>query len=75
MKVNTDKSHHLMSGNKTVANIDNNRIESANTRKLLGITIDSKLTFDTRINKICKKKTQKRNALVRISNYMALNKR
>ena len=41
MKVNSDKSHLLMSGNKTVANIDNNRIESEDIHELLGITIDS----------------------------------
>ena len=41
MKVNSDKSHLLMSGNKTVANIDNNRIEFEDIHELLGITIDS----------------------------------
>ena len=41
MKVNSDKSHLLMSGNKTNANIDNNRIESEDIHELLGITIDS----------------------------------
>ena len=47
-----------MSGNKAIANIDNNRIKSENIHKLLGIAIDSKLTFETHINKLYKKASQ-----------------
>ena len=35
MKVDGDKSHLLMSRNKAVANIDNNRIESEDILELL----------------------------------------
>ena len=55
MKVNSDKSHLLMSGNKAITNIDNNRIEYEDIHELLGITIDSKLTFEIHTNKLCKK--------------------
>ena len=38
--------------------------------KLLGITIDNKLSFDAHVNNICNKVSQKVNALTRISNYI-----
>ena len=44
-----------MSGNKAITNIDNNRIEYEDIHELLGITIDSKLTFEIHTNKLCKK--------------------
>ena len=75
MKVKGDKSHLLMSGNEATANIDNNRIESEDIREVHGTTIDSKLTFKTQINKLCKKVRQKLNALPRISSYMTFAKR
>ena len=46
MKVNSDKSHFKMSGNKkAITTIDNNCIKSQDVHELLRITIDSKLTF------------------------------
>ena len=46
MKVNTDKSHLLISGNvQATAKIDSNCIESEKEQVLLGITIHSNLTF------------------------------
>ena len=76
MKVNSDKSHLLMSGNLTfLSNVDNNVIESENQQELLGILIDSNLTFKGHINNICKKASQKLNALARISPYMDIQKR
>ena len=38
--------------------------------KVLGINIDSKLTFENHINRICKKASAKVNALSRISYYL-----
>ena len=47
MKVITGKSHFLISGsNKLTANIDGNVIESEDNQILLGITIDSNLSFN-----------------------------
>ena len=44
MKINTGKSHQLLSGNSTAtATIGNGYTESDNEQVLLGITIDSKL--------------------------------
>ena len=54
MKVNTDKSHLLMSGNKPITNIGNKRMKSEDIYKILEITIESKLTFETHINKFFK---------------------
>ena len=46
MKVNTGKSHLLLSGNsRASATIDNSYIESEDEQVLLGITIDSNLTL------------------------------
>ena len=51
MKVNTDKSH-LSSGNtQLTSNIDNNLIMSEKEQMLLGITIDSNLSFEEHIKK------------------------
>ena len=76
MKVNTDKSHLLLSGNVSLtSNIDNKLIESENEQVLLGVTIDSNLSFEKHINNLCKKASQKLNALARISGYINLQKR
>ena len=76
MKVNTGKSHLLLSGNsRATATIDNSYIESEEQQVLLGITIDSNLTFENHINSICKKARQKLNALARIAPYMNIQKR
>ena len=76
MKVNTDKSHLLLSGNASLtSNIDNNLIKSENQKVLLGVTIDSNHSFENHINNLCKKTSQKVNALARISGYINLQKR
>ena len=60
MKVNSGISHLLVSGNvRATAKIDNNYIESKKEQMLLGITIDSNLTFENHINTICKRASQK----------------
>ena len=71
MKVNTGKSHLLLPGNsRATAMIDNSYIESEDEQVLLGITIDSNLTFENHIRNICKKASQKLNALARIAPYI-----
>ena len=53
MKVNTGKSHLLLSGNSiATANIDSSYIESEDGQVLLGVTTDSSLPFETHINSI-----------------------
>ena len=76
MKANTDKSHVLLSGNSNLsANIDGNVIESEGNQVLLGINIDSNLSFNKHINNLCKKASAKRNALARIAGYVDFPKR
>ena len=76
MKTNTDKSHLLLSGNSNLtSNIDGNVIESEGNQVLLGITIDSNLSFNKHINNLCKKASPKLNALARIAGYMDFPKR
>ena len=53
MKVNTGKSHLLVSENvRATAKIDNNYIESEKEQVLLYTTIDSNLTFENHFNNI-----------------------
>ena len=76
MKINTDNSHLIMSRNKSiVAKIDEFDIQSENQQELLGIVIDSNLTFEDHVSKICKKASQKLNALARVSSYMDIHKK
>ena len=76
MKVNTSKSHLLVSGNvRATAKIDNNYTQSEKEQVLLGITIDSNLTLENHINNICKSAIQKLNALVRVAHCMNMQKR
>ena len=71
VKVNSDKSHLLVSGNvRATAKIDNNYIESEQEQMLLGIMIDSKLTFENHVNNIYKRASQKLNSLARVASYM-----
>ena len=72
----TDKSHLLFSGNvRATCKTDNNSIEYEEEQVLLGITIDSNLTFENHINNIFKTATQKLNALARVVPYRNIQKR
>ena len=76
MKVNTGKSHLLLSRNsRATPTIDNSEIVSEDEQVLLGITIDSNLTFENHIRNVCKKASQKLNALARIAPYMNIQRR
>ena len=75
MKANTKKSHLLSGSNMLITNIDGNDMESEDNQILLGITIDSNLSFNKHINNLCKKASARLNALARISGYMDLPKR
>ena len=58
MKSNADKCHLLVSSNEKVTiKIGSHEIEIANTKreKLLGVHLDSGLSFDYHISEICKK--------------------
>ena len=64
MKANPDKYHFLLTGtNELTLEIDQCQIKSSKEEKLIGITIDNKLSFDAHVNNICNKNFQKINAL------------
>ena len=76
MKANPDKCHLLVTGNYEVsANINEFEIESSKKEKLLGISIDTTLSFEHHITSLCKKASQKLHALARIAHYMDFEKR
>ena len=75
MKANADKCHLLVTGNYEVsANINEFEIESSKKEKLLGISIDTTLSFEHHITSLCKKASQKLHALARIAHYMDFEK-
>ena len=55
--------------------IKESAIESSNSEKLLGVTIDNKLSFDDHITILCRKTSQKLHALSRVASYMSFDKK
>ena len=51
-------------------NFENISIENSKEERILGLTIDNKVSLDNHVEKICKKASQKTCALSRISNYL-----
>ena len=71
MKANLDKCHFICSSSvKTSIMIENKQIRNSSCEKL-----DSKLTFQSCIDNICKKASQKLNAISRMTPYMDFNKK
>ena len=76
MTANPDKCHLLLSTNQNkFTNINSNAIFNSSSEKLLGITIDTNLKFEIHVNNLCKKASQKLNALTRIASLMDVDKR
>ena len=70
LKANPDKFHLLLSdpSEELTIKIDNVEHKNSKSQKLLGITIDNKLTFNDHVTEICTKASQKLHALSRVSN-------
>ena len=69
MKLNSKKCHLLICGHKyeiMIGNINNAKVIESTDVKLLGVLIDSKLTFNVHMGNICKKASNKLNALSRL---------
>ena len=71
MKANPDKFQAIAVGKRTkdeniTFNLDNNIIHCEDHVKLLGVTIDFKLSFDLHISNVCKKASRQLNVLKRI---------
>ena len=71
MKANPDKSHLLISCKdlNLPPIIGGNVIPNENNVKLLGVTFDNFLSFDTHVSSLCNKATQKLHVLSRVSWY------
>ena len=76
MQGNTDKCHVLVSASQKLhVNICTSQIENSKHEKLLGVNIDSKLSFEKHPNIICSKARAKINALGRVAPFMNIEKR
>ena len=78
MKANADQFHFISissSDESCTAKIADFSIKNSTEGKLLGVTFDSKLSFESHVTSLCKKASQKLHALARISHYMDSNKR
>ena len=73
---NLSKCHVLLSTDKQVhVNIGTAQIESTQNEKLLGITIDSKLSFDKHVQQICSRASAKLKALAGIAPFLNITER
>ena len=71
MKSNPDKCNLICSTSKKASLIvENKEINNSTHERFLGVTIDSKLSFNAYIDHICKKVSLKLNALSRITPHL-----
>ena len=78
MKVNPEKFHLLISGrdhDTITLNIGGEVIVEKHAKDLLGVTLDTKLSFNEHVKSICKKAGTKLNALSRICKILPFRKR
>ena len=78
MKLNTDKCHLIIAGNKYEhiwAKLGEELIWEENSVKLLGVTIDRQLNFDKHVFDICTKAGRKLSALTRMISYLTFDKK
>ena len=76
MKVKPSKYHLVLSGNdSSKITVGNETNSSSKCEKLLGVKIDSHLNFKEHIESLCKKASQKINALPRLASSMSFEQR
>ena len=76
MKANLDKFHFTCSSNEKLnIVIEDQTISNSNCERLLGVLLDSKLTFKPHVDSICQKAGLKLNAISRIIPCMEFSKR
>ena len=78
MKLNSSKCHLLISGNKyecMICKIGTSQVIETHLVKLLGVKIESDLSFNTYLTTVCKRASQKLNALSRLCSIIPLNQR
>ena len=73
IKLNEEKCHFMLYGEKSNdhnVNIGPALIKEHTEEKLLGVTLDKRLSFETHTQQLCIKASQKLHALARISPFM-----
>ena len=76
LKANPEEYHLLVSTNeKRHLNVGEVEISNCKCEKFLGIKIDSKIMFDSHVKSLCKKASQKLNALSRVAYQLYFNQR
>ena len=75
--LNEEKCKFIILSNQEhngIIHLGNETITNSKSEKLLGVTIDHKLTFNEHVSNLCNKANQKLHALARVSNYMTKEK-
>ena len=78
MKLNEDKCHFLVAANTNEylwLKVGQTKIWESQREKLLGVTIDKNLDFNTHLTNICKKVSQKVSALSRVSKLLPFHRK
>ena len=76
LKANPGKCHLLLSSKTpTDVSIGDGSLKTSTKKTLLGILIDSELSFDQHVSSICSKASKKLLALGRIATFMSFKKR
>ena len=78
LALNADKCHLLVSGFKyeaMYASVGDALLWEENSVKLLGLFIDSELSFNNHVKIICKKASQKLTATLRLADILSVEKR
>ena len=75
IKASSTRSHVILT-NATIVQVKagGNIFINEKTVRLLGITVDNKLSFEPHLNKTCKKVRQKLHALAKISTHISQKK-
>ena len=72
LKADSGKSHVMLTtDNKRKINVKGSAISNEKIDNLLGVTVDNKLSFEPRLNLVCKKVSQKLHALARVSKIIS----
>ena len=75
LKANSGKSYAMLTtDNKLKINVKGIPISNEKIVKLLGVTVDNKLSFESHLNLVCKKVSQKLHAFARVSKFISKEK-
>ena len=65
----------VSTNDRMIMTVDGFKIDKSDTKKLLGVKFDKKVTSDDHISEICKKAGRKISALARVTPYMGIAKK